>query len=246
MSRGRMLLLWESEGKAAAALYRRRVRPVNRADLMPRMRQMHGRKGFAAVYASLVIFRDDQCMFRSHTFDRALVIADLFRAITGIVATAMGAPLILSAYYFGKILLYYPTAPVVLGASYMVGLPVSSLAALINAIILSLLARFRLDALPVALAFGAIIGVLARTHVLQSRVVAAMETSTTSLQELLPFGTAGVLMGGLYWLIAILPVRRRRLTQVSVEARDRDRAAQGAANRTRDRRIPWDGRVPPH
>jgi hypothetical protein len=207
---------------------------------------MHGQKGFVAVYASLVIFQDDRCMFRSHTFDRALVIADLFRAVTGIVATAMAAPLILSAYYFGQLLLLYPTATIMLGASYMVGLPVSSMAALINAIILSLLARFRFDALPVALASGAIVGVLARTHVLQSRVVAAMETNSMSVQELLPFGTTGALMGGLYWLIAILPVRRRRLTQESAEARDRVRAAQDATSRKRDRRIPWDGRVPPH
>jgi hypothetical protein len=102
---------------AVAALYWHWIQLGNRPDLMRQMRQMHGQTGFAAVYPNLVIIRDDRCMVRSQPFDRAVVVADLFRASAGIVATAMVAPLILSAYYLGPLLPYYPTAPLVLCAS---------------------------------------------------------------------------------------------------------------------------------
>jgi hypothetical protein len=182
-------------------------------------------------------------MFRSHSFDRALVITDLFRALAGIVLTAMAAPLILSIFQFGSLLVQLP-GPIILGAAYMAGLPISSAAALINAVVVSLLARFRADALPISVVSGALVGGLwVQTVLAQGRSTGASETGTITLQGFVLFGTTGALMGALYWLIAILPQRRRRLARESVSALDQ--AAQVALKRKRDRRIPWDGRVPP-
>ena len=212
---------------------------------MRRMQQLHGQKGFTNVYACLVIFRDDRCMFGAHPFDRALVITDLFRAIAGIVLTAMAAPPILSVFLFGQVLAYYPMAPIILGAAFMVGLSISSAAALLNAVVVSLLARFRVDALPVSLVSGGLVGLWARTVVVQGRTGTAPETGTMSLHEFIPFGATGALMGGLYWLIAILPQRRRRRAQESVSSQSLDQAVQDTIKRRRGRRIPWDGRVPP-
>jgi hypothetical protein len=183
-------------------------------------------------------------MFGSHPFDRALVVADLFRAIAGIVLTAMAAPPIVSLFLFRQLAVFYVTAPFILTASHLVGLSISSAAALINAAILSALARFRVDSLPISLVSGGLIGLWAQTIVGDGRT-GAPETGTLSLSVLVPFGATGVLMGGLYWLIAILPPRRRRLAQESVSSRSPDQAPQGAFKQNRDRRIPWDGRVPP-
>lgn len=184
-------------------------------------------------------------MFRSYSLNRETAITDLFRAIVGIVLTAMAAPLILSAIVFGKLAVAYPVAPFIIAASVMVGLSVSSAAALINAAIVSVLAWFRADALPISLASGGLVGLWARAVVVQKRTGIGPETGTTSLHEFLPFAATGAAMGGLYWLIAILPQRRRRLAQESAKHRNRDQAAQDAGKRKRDRRIPWDGRVPP-
>jgi hypothetical protein len=201
---------------------------------------MHGRNGCAGVYVSLAIFRDDRCMFRAHPFDRALFITDLFRAIAGIVLTAMAAPLIVSLILLGPLYAYSVAAPIVVTASFVVGLSISWTAALINAAVLSVLARFRVDALPVSLFSGALIGLWARTMVGHGKI-GAPET----WNALVPFGATGALMGALYWLIAIWPQKRRRLANESVSTRSLDRAAQDTFQRKRDRRIPWDGRVPP-
>jgi hypothetical protein len=126
----------------------------------------------------------------------------------------------------------------------MAGLPISATAALINAVIVSLLARFRADALPISVVSGALVGGLwVQTVLAQGTSTDASETGTITLQGFFPFGAIGALMGVLYWLIAILPQRRRRLARKSVSALDQ--AAQDALKRKRDRRIPWDGRVPP-
>jgi hypothetical protein len=213
---------------------------------MRRMRQMHGRMGFATVYACLVIFRDDRRMFRSRQFpNKASVIADLFRATAGIVLTAMAAPLILSVFLFGQLLAYYPMAPIIVGAAFMVGLSISAAAALLNAVVVSLLARFRIDALPISLTSGGLVGLWARTVIVQGRTATSQQTAAMSLHEFIPFGATGALMGGLYWLIAILPQRRRRRAHESVSSQSLDQAVQDTIKRRRGRRIPWDGRVPP-
>jgi hypothetical protein len=240
-----MLLLRQSEDKSAAADYRHWIQLGNQPDLMQPMRQTHGLTGFATVYVSLVIFRDDRCMFRLHSFDRALFVTDLFRAVTGIVLTAMAAPLIVSVHLFGPLLLYYP-GPIILYVSYVAGLSISAAAALVNAAILSLLARLRADALPISLASGGLVGLWVPTALMQGRNVRASETGGMALEGFVPFGATGALMGALYWLIAIWPRRRRRLARECVSSRNLDQAAQDAVKRKRDRRIPWDGRVPPH
>jgi hypothetical protein len=198
--------------------------------------------GLAAVYASLVTFRDDRGMSSSHPIDRALVITDLFRAVAGIVLTAMAAPLILSVYLFGPLLVQLP-GPIILGAAYVTGLSISSAAAIINAAALSLLARFRADSLPISLVSGGLVGLWVPTALVQGRSTDTPETGIMTLQGFFPFGATGALMGVLYWLIAILPQRRRRLARESISTLDQ--AAQDALKRKRDRRIPWDGRVPP-
>lgn len=151
-------------------------------------------------------------MFRSHSFDRTLVITDLFRAISGIVLTAMATPLILSVYLFGPLLIQLP-GPIIFSASYVVGLPISAVAALVNASALSLLARFRADALPISLLSGGLVGLLVTTALAHGRSADASETGIVTLQGFVPFGATGALMGALYWLIAILPQRRRRLAR---------------------------------
>ena len=210
---------------------------------MQQMRQMHGQIGPTVVYANLVIFRDDRCMFKSHPHDRALIITDLFRAIAGIVLTAMATPLILSLFFFGPLLIQLP-GPIILSASYVVGLPISVAAALVNAAVLSLLARCRADALPISLLSGGSVGLLVTTALVHGRSAGGAETGIMTLQGVVPFAATGALMGALYWLIAILPRRRRRLAHEPVSSLDR--ATQDALIRKRDRRIPWDGRVPPH
>jgi hypothetical protein len=184
-------------------------------------------------------------MFRMPFLNRETVVIALFRAIIGIVLTAMAAPLILSVILFGKLVVAYPVAPLIIAASVIGGLPISSAAALINAAIVSMLAWFRADALPISLASGGLIGLWARAVVVQKRIGIGPETGTTSLDELFPFAATGAVMGGVYWLIAILPQRRQRLVQESVKRRDLDQAAQDTGIRKRGRRIPWDGRVPP-
>jgi hypothetical protein len=215
----------------------------NQPDLMQPMRRTHGLTGFATIYVSLGIFPDDGCMLRSYSFDRPLFVTDLFRAVAGIVLTAMAAPLIVSIHLFGPLLLYYP-GPIILYVSYVAGLSMSAAAALVNAALLSLLARFRADALPISLVSGGLIGLWVPAA-LKGRSARAPETGAMTVEGFVPFGATGALMGALYWLIAIWPQRRRRLAREPVSSRNLDQAAQDAVQRKRDRRIPWDGRVPP-
>jgi len=172
----------------------------------------------------------------------APIVLDLSRAVAGIVLTAMAAPLVLSVFLFGSLLVQLP-GPIIVGAGYMVGLPISSAAAVINAAVASLLARLRADALPISLVSGGLVGGLWVPTVLAPGSAGASEAGIMILQGFVPFGATGVLMGALYWLIAILPQRRRRLAHEPVGFLDQ--ARQDALKRKRDRRIPWDGRVPP-
>jgi hypothetical protein len=182
-------------------------------------------------------------MHRSYPLDRALIVTDLFRAIAGIVLTAMAAPLVVSVYWFGPILMYYP-GPIIFAVSFMAGLSISSVAALVNAAILSLLAWFRVDALPISLISGGLVGLWVPTVLMFGRSAGAAESGIVTLQGFVPFGATGALMGVVYWLIAILPQRHRHLAHGSASSRNLE-PAQEAFQRKRDRRVPWDGRVPP-
>ena len=81
--------------------------------------------------------------------------------------------------------------------------------------------------------------------IVQGRTATAPQTAAMSLHEFIPFGATGALMGGLYWLIAILPQRRRRRALESVSSQSHDQAMHDAIKRRDGGRIPWDGRLPP-
>jgi hypothetical protein len=134
-------------------------------------------------------------------------------AVAGIAITAIGAPLALSIFLSGSLAWKLPAAPIIFSAAIIGGISISLPAAVINAAVLLLLARFRVDALPVSLFSGALIGMLTRSFVFHdsAKISAHSELGSDHPHEFVAFVGTGALMGALYWLVAILPQRHCRV-----------------------------------
>lgn len=103
--------------------------------------------------------------------------------------------------------------------SSLFGLVGSIPAATINTFLLAFLARRRHDALGIAIASGATLGLLAGATIGVIEFLTEDRALMFAVSIGLPFLTTGGLMGALHWIIAIRPRRRWRLFQ------ERERAA---------------------
>jgi hypothetical protein len=174
------------------------------------------------------------------------IIPELVTALFGIVATSLIAGPLVLLFAFGN---HFVTTPpftyIVMYFSSYVGIYVSLPASVINAAIVSLLARRGYDAPLVSLLSGAFIGaavpIIAPVQEPASTGASAVEMVARQPTGFLGCIVTGALMGLLYWLIAVWWQRQQRLAR---EAAAPPKAMLALPLTKRDRRIPWDGRIP--
>jgi predicted membrane-bound spermidine synthase len=177
------------------------------------------------------------------------VVPSPLRAFAGIVRTSLAAGPTVALMTFGGHVVGSPSvaAPLIIGTAAFFGIFFSLPASVINAAILSVLVRFGLDDVRVSILSGALIGLaiplIISNHDEKTAASAARITGTQPV-GLLVFAATGALMGGLYWMIAVRPQRRRRLAFEAAAMREFVRAVR-ETGQERSGRIPWDGRIPP-
>ena len=173
-------------------------------------------------------------------------IAELVTAVFAVVATTLITGPLVFLFAFGN---FFGTAPVLtyilMYFSSYIGIQVALPASVINAAIVSLLARRGYDAPLVSLLSGAIIGaavpIIAPLQEPPSHGASAVEMAAQQPAGFLGCIIAGALMGLLYWAIAVWWQRQRRLSR---EAAAASKSVPALLPTKRGQRIPWDGRIP--
>ena len=175
----------------------------------------------------------------------ARIIFDAIGVVAGIAVTSLAAGPVLSLFIFGRLATDWPANLFILGFSATFGLLASFPASLVNAAVLSVLARFKLDAFPISLIVGSTVGLLTAAYIEHGHATGVANAKPINPEIFIPYAVTGALMGALYWVIAILPGKLYRAGREAASAQPLEQAIQNAIEQKRDRRIPWDGRIPP-
>lgn len=199
-----------------------------------------------------VAVRPRQLSRPGDSVEAAPIMPSVLRAFVGITITSLAAGPLVAVFTFGDHIVggSPAAAPLIIGGAAFVGIFLSLPAAVTNAILLSLLARFGVDALRVSVLCGGMIGLAVAIFLStlgdeRHAAVAAAKVGTSQPAAFLVYAVTGALMGALYWLIAIRPKQRRRLILEAAALRELAQTVQDAIERKQVRRVPWDGRVPP-